>query len=119
MASDPGSPSRAPVAYTRKLADWRGLLTRNMEGGRDVRKAPLVGPLRFTPNIGEQGKRDRFTGGVRCPTSVADRALAVHAVNETRRRGYVFDRMIALDRLLVECSSCEPKWRPQGDSSLG
>jgi hypothetical protein len=84
-----------------------------------VRKAPLVGPLRFTPDIGEQGKRDRFTGGVRCPTSVADRALAVHAVNETRRRGYVFDRMIALDRLLVECSSCEPKWRPQGDSSLG
>jgi hypothetical protein len=81
VASDPGSPSRAPVAYTRKLADWRGLLTRNMEGGRDVRKAPLVGPLRFTPNIGEQGKRDRFTGGVRCPTSVADRALAVHAID--------------------------------------
>ena len=34
-----------------KLADWRGLLTRNVETGRDVLRALLVGPLRFTPII--------------------------------------------------------------------
>ena len=32
-----------------KLADWRGLLTRNVESGREVLAALLVGPLRFTP----------------------------------------------------------------------
>ena len=34
-----------------KLADWRGLLTRNVETGREVLRALLVGPLRFTPIV--------------------------------------------------------------------
>jgi DNA invertase Pin-like site-specific DNA recombinase len=53
-----------------KLADWRGLLTRNVESGRDVLRALLVGPLNFTP------------------------------VLEGRRRGYTFEGVIALDRLV-------------------
>ena len=54
-----------------KLADWRGLLRRNVESGRDVLRALLVGPLVFTPII------------------------------EERRRGYAFRGTIALDRLLT------------------
>ena len=53
-----------------KLADWRGLLTRNVESGRDVLRALLVGPLNFTPVI------------------------------DARRRGYAFEGAIALDRLV-------------------
>ncbi len=53
-----------------KLADWRGLLTRNVESGRDVLRALLAGPLRFTP------------------------------IDEARRSGYAFDGSIALDRLV-------------------
>lgn len=55
----------------RKLADWRGLLQRNVQDGRDVLRALLVGPLKFTP------------------------------INEERRRGYAFSGTVALDRLLV------------------
>jgi hypothetical protein len=54
-----------------KLADWRGLLTRNVESGRDVLKALLVGPLRFT------------------------------AINENRRRAYAFEGAVALERLVA------------------
>lgn len=53
-----------------KLADWRGLLRRNVESGREVLRALLVGPLVFTPIV------------------------------EDRRRGYAFSGTIALDRLL-------------------
>jgi hypothetical protein len=53
-----------------KLADWRGLLTRNVDSGRDVLRALLVGPLRFTPII------------------------------ENRRRAYAFEGAIALQRLV-------------------
>ena len=53
-----------------KLADWRELLTQNMETGRDVLRALLAEPLRFTP------------------------------VNEARRVGYAFEGWIALDRLV-------------------
>ena len=53
-----------------KLADWRGLLTQNVESGREVLRSLLVGPLRFTP------------------------------VNEARRVGYAFEGSIALDRLV-------------------
>jgi site-specific DNA recombinase len=67
----------APVAGARleqrlraKLVDWRGLLTRNAETGREVLRTLLVGPLRFTP------------------------------VNESRRVGYAFEGSIALDRLV-------------------
>ena len=32
-----------------KLADWRGLLRRNVSEGRAVLRTLLIGPLRFTP----------------------------------------------------------------------
>jgi site-specific DNA recombinase len=54
-----------------KLADWRGLLHRNVAEGRAVLRTLLIGPLRFTP------------------------------VREERRRGYAFEGMLALDRLLA------------------
>src|SRR5689334_5063810 len=34
-----------------KLADWRGLFTRNVESGRDVLRVLLAGPLRSMPVI--------------------------------------------------------------------
>jgi hypothetical protein len=54
-----------------KLADWRNLLRRNVEEGRAVLRALLTEPLRFTPIV------------------------------EERRRGYLFEGRIALDRLLA------------------
>jgi hypothetical protein len=53
-----------------KLADWRGLLTRNLTSGRDVMRLVLAGPIRFTP------------------------------VNDERRLGYKFEGAIALDRMI-------------------
>jgi hypothetical protein len=60
-----------PVHSDRCLADWRGLLTRNVQGGQGVLRALLVGPLRFTP------------------------------IDDGARRGYAFSGTIALDRLLA------------------
>ena len=54
-----------------KLADWRGLLTRNIDSGREVLRALLVGPLRFTPII------------------------------ENGRRAYAFEGAVALERLVA------------------
>ena len=54
-----------------KLADWRGLLQRNVQEGRAVLRTLLIEPLRFTP------------------------------VDDGRRRGYTFEGRIALDRLLA------------------
>ena len=54
-----------------KLADWRGLLQRNVTEARAVLRALLIGPLRFIPIV------------------------------EERRRGYAFSGAIALDRLLA------------------
>ncbi len=54
----------------RRLVDWRGLLIRNVAGGREVLRTLLVGPLRFTPKVTD------------------------------RRRGYAFEGGIALDRLV-------------------
>ena len=73
--------ARPPIAAPRhneglearlreKLADWRGLLTRDVASGREVLRTLLVGPLRFTP------------------------------VDEPKRRGYRFTGAIALDRLI-------------------
>ena len=53
-----------------KLADWRGLLRRNVDCGREVLRALLVVPLRFTPII------------------------------EGRRRAYQFDGLVGLARLV-------------------
>jgi hypothetical protein len=47
-----------------KLADWRGLLTRNVESGREVLKSLLVDSLRFSPEVDERGRRYRFTGAI-------------------------------------------------------
>jgi hypothetical protein len=65
------SPPALEAGLRAKLADWRGLLRRNVGDGRAVLRQLLIGPLRFTP------------------------------VNETRRRGYAFEGKIALDRLLA------------------
>jgi site-specific DNA recombinase len=67
------APNGIPALEQRlraKLADWRSLLTRSVETGRDVLRTLLIGPLRFTPVI------------------------------EERRRGYAFRGAIALDRLI-------------------
>ena len=61
-------PAGARVALERrlrtKLADWRGLLTKNVESGREVLKALLEGPLRFTPLVDERRRAYRFTGTI-------------------------------------------------------
>ena len=54
-----------------KLADWRGLLTRNVATGNAMLRTLLAEPIRFTP------------------------------VLEDRRRGYRFEGRIALDRMLT------------------
>ena len=58
----------APDALERrlraKLADWRGLLTRNVESGREVLKALLVEPLRFEPVIDGRRRAYRFRGAI-------------------------------------------------------
>jgi hypothetical protein len=69
-----------------KLADWRALLTRNVSEGRAVLRTLLVGPLRFTP------------------------------VEDERRRGYRFEGLIALDRLLAGAIDLPHVARPQRDS---
>ena len=53
------------------MADWRGLLSRNLPDARDVLRQLLTGPIRFRPVI------------------------------EERRRGYAFEGAIALDRVTV------------------
>jgi hypothetical protein len=54
-----------------KLADWRGLLRRNVDCGREVLRALLVVPLRFTP------------------------------ITEGRRRAYKFEGLVGLSRLVA------------------
>jgi hypothetical protein len=65
------SPQGLERRLREKLADWRGLLTRNVTEGRAVLRTLLIEPVRFTP------------------------------VTEERRSGYVFEGVIALDRLLA------------------
>ena len=48
------SPQALERRYVTKLADWRGLLTRNVADGRATSTALLAGPLRFTPLIDER-----------------------------------------------------------------
>ena len=54
-----------------KLSDWRGLLTRNVESGREVLKTLLVGPLRFTPLVDQGRHAYRFTGVIALDRLVA------------------------------------------------
>ena len=67
-AHPPMAPENARAGLERrlrtKLADWRGLLTRDTESGRDVLRALLVGPLRFTPVVDERRRGYRFAGAL-------------------------------------------------------
>lgn len=45
-----------------KLADWLGLLKRNVTEARGVLRALLVGPLKFTPITDERRRGDAFGG---------------------------------------------------------
>ena len=36
-----------------RLADWRGLLGRQVEQGRELLRSLLAGPVRFTPHLAE------------------------------------------------------------------
>jgi hypothetical protein len=72
-----------------KLADWRGLLTRNLTSGRDVLRLLLAGPIRFTP------------------------------VNEDRRRGYRFAGSIALDRMIGGVLETYPNGTSPGGTADG
>ena len=47
-----------------KLADWRELLTRNVESGREVLQALLVSPLRFTPIVEARRRAYAFEGSI-------------------------------------------------------
>jgi site-specific DNA recombinase len=90
------SPEGLEERLQAKLADWRGLLTRNVQEGRAVLRTLLMTPLRFTP------------------------------VNEPRRRGYAFEGTIALDRVLAGVLELPPlvaspagpdrRWKLRGDT---
>ena len=79
-----------------KLADWCGLLTRNLATGRDVLRLVLAGPIRFTP------------------------------VSDECRRGYRFEGAIALDRMIGGVLETYPngtspegpdrRWKVHGDT---
>lgn len=45
-----------------KLADWRGLLTRNVDSGRDVLRMLVTEPFRFSPVVNERRRGYAFTG---------------------------------------------------------
>jgi hypothetical protein len=62
--AQPSAPGGLEGRLRAKLADWRGLLTRNIESGREVLKALLEGPLRFTPVVDERRRAYRFTGTI-------------------------------------------------------
>jgi site-specific DNA recombinase len=65
------APRGLDTSIREKLADWRGLLTRNAESGRAVLKELLVGPLRFTPEVDDRRRRYRFTGAIALDRLVA------------------------------------------------
>jgi hypothetical protein len=44
-----------------KLADWRGLLTRNVGTGREVLRTLLLETFRFAPVVEERRRGYRFT----------------------------------------------------------
>jgi Recombinase zinc beta ribbon domain len=71
---EPMRPAFDRTGMERRLGglveDWRSLLTRDIASGREVLRALLVGPLRFTPVV------------------------------DGRRRGYAFEGGLALDRLV-------------------
>jgi hypothetical protein len=81
------SPHALEARLRAKLADWRGLLRRNVTEGRAVLRQLLIGPLLFSP------------------------------VNEERRRGYAFEGLIALDRLIAGVLELPTKVASPGGSA--
>ena len=78
---------RQPL-YTRvreTLADWRGLLTRDVESGREVLRELLAEPLRFTPIEDPDRRGYRFTGAV-----ALDRLIG-GVITEKNWRGFCED----------------------------
>lgn len=47
-----------------KLADWRGLIQRNVQEARAVLRALLIAPLRFTPVADERRRGYAFEGAI-------------------------------------------------------
>jgi DNA invertase Pin-like site-specific DNA recombinase len=81
--------SCSPMANTaleplrEKLADWRGLLTRDVASGREVLRTLLVGPLRFTPVTAFDHRGYQFSGAI-----ALDRLInGVVTIENTRWRG--------------------------------
>ena len=70
-----------------KLEGWRGLLTRNVQDGRQLLREVLVGPMRFTPEDGHfrflgYAAMDRLLSGTTCnlgsvPTGIRTRVSAL------------------------------------------
>jgi len=79
---------RAAVGLERriraKLDDWRGLLARNRESGREVLKLLLTEPFRFSPEINERGRRYRFKGAI-----ALDRVVEGVIELKSAQQGYV------------------------------
>jgi hypothetical protein len=57
-------PARLEARIREKLEDWRGLLTRNVQTGREVLRLLLVEPLRFTPVVDEHRRGFSFRGSI-------------------------------------------------------
>jgi hypothetical protein len=70
-ASAPRVPRDIEQRLRVRLADWRELLRRDIQSGREVLKTLLIGPLRFRPIV------------------------------EPQRRAYAFEGAVALDRVLT------------------
>ena len=66
MILTPTSVSALEQRLSVKLADWRGLLTRNVETGRDVLRTL------FTPVIDERRRGYAFRGAVALDRLIAD-----------------------------------------------
>jgi hypothetical protein len=69
--ASPGLGRGLEARLRAQLADWRGLLTRNVESGREVLKTLLAEPFKFTPEIDARGRRYRFTGAIALDRVVA------------------------------------------------
>jgi hypothetical protein len=48
-----------------KLADWRGLLTRNVATGNAILRTLLAEPIRFTPVLEDRRRAIDSRGGLR------------------------------------------------------
>ena len=97
----------APAGLERrireKVADWRGLLTRDTDTGRDVLRVLLAEPLRFAPVIEPHRRGYRFTGAV-----ALDRVVEGVITLRNTDSGGVPNRIPALARAGRWCSTATP-----------